>query len=353
MVNDVLPSTLDGRLPHYAPSFAVLSRALCDARAVHPGVPSGLRPQGISRATFERAITLELECAHGPMTVLVDADDYPALQTIALDTEPQRATALANMWLADTLASFGTDDAGTLAVKAIEIDNDPRDLHGLALSYTAIRVERTCLLTRLPIALASDYARAWTATPRIVANTALDDILMPGVVRLRSRRYSPSMLASLRRNDVLIGWLPGTRYSEREPLDQASLRFGAARGIQFSAAVRVDAHAVTLETPLTSMNDAQSDESSLYSGGPDMNASEMVDVSAMDLPVHIELLTVNLSVAQIGALKPGYVLDLPLPLTDAPVRLVAYGQTLGFGRLVAVGTNLGVQINRMAAGDER
>ncbi|GLU31324.1 type III secretion system cytoplasmic ring protein SctQ [Trinickia caryophylli] len=355
MVNDVLPSSLDGRLPRYAPPLAELCRALCDTRAAHPGVASRLRPHGVCAVTFERALTLDLECAHGPLTVVANADDYPALESIALDTERDRASALANMWLADTLARFRTNEGGTPAIKAITLGRPADRKPGLALRFSSDGVDRTCFVTEVPAALCADYALTWTAGPHAAAenNSSLGDILLPGVLRLRSRQCSPDLLASLRRNDVLLGWRPASRFAEPGTIEQAQLRFGAARGRQLGATVRVDAHAITLETALTSVNDAHSDDASFHAGESDLLAGEIVDVAAMDLPVHIELLTVNLSVAQLGALQPGYVLDLPLPLADAPVRLAAYGQTLALGKLVAVGDNLGVQITRMAASDER
>ncbi|WP_174948261.1 type III secretion system cytoplasmic ring protein SctQ, partial [Burkholderia lata] len=71
----------------------------------------------------------------------------------------------------------------------------------------------------------------------------------------------------------------------------------------------------------------------------------------VDLPVHVEIDTLSLSIAELAALRPGYVLELPLAARDVPVRLVAYGQAIGGGRLVAVGAHLGVRIDRMAGDD--
>jgi len=360
MVNDLMPSVLDGRLPSYAPALAQLCRALGDARANHPAVELGLSLHGIAPVRFERTITLQLECMHGPLGVVVDADDYPALQTIALDTEPKRAAALANMWLADILALFRTEAGGTPTVKSISLSaqNKGADgICGLNLRFTVSGSDRICVVTDMPDALAADYERVWVDrrrgfTPRMPST--LDDIVVPGVVRLRSRLCSPDLLSSLRRNDILLGWQPAAPFCAGRPLEHATLRFGAARGRQLSAGVCIDAQAITLETPVTSLNDAQSDDFSPHASASLQPDSEpLIDVATMDLPVHIELLTVNLSVAQLGALQSGYVLELPLPLMDAPARLVAYGQTLAVGKLVAVGENLGVQIHRMAASDER
>ena len=182
----------------------------------------------------------------------------------------------------------------------------------------------------------------------------MSDIALPVAIRLRSRLCSLSTLASLNRHDVLLGWQPGLPFVEGRTIEQASLRIGSPRGRQLRAGVRVDTHTVTLETPVTLATAAQPDDFDPLAGASSDPATEpLVPVSAIDLPVHVELFSVNLSLAQIGSLEPGYVLDLPLPLADAAVRLVSYGQTLAFGKLVAVGENLGVQIQRMAASDER
>ena len=358
MLNDVTPSALDGRLPRYTPAFAQLCRVLADARAEHQGSSHGLVPRGVGPVTFERSITLQLACGHGPLTLVIDADDYPALQTIALDTEPKRAAALANMWLAEILARFRTDAAGTPTVRSISLSEQAITARGLALRLSIDGLDSTCVLTDLPNALAADYARAWTRRPYAIASGApstLDDIVVPGVLRLRQRRCSPALLGSLRRNDILIGWQPALPFVAGHPFGHATLRFGAARGRQLCAGVRIDARAVTLETTVNQVNDTQSDDLNPHAtaSSAGLDHEPIVEVTAMDLPVHIELLTVNLSVAQLSALQPGYVLDLPLPLVDAPVRLVAYGQTLALGKLVAIGENLGVQIHRMAASNER
>ncbi|WP_118182914.1 type III secretion system cytoplasmic ring protein SctQ [Paraburkholderia phosphatilytica] len=354
MLNEASPSALEGRLPSCTIALARLTRALCDARAAHPGVEYGLRTRGIGSAVFAHSLAFALECDHGALTVVADADDFPALHTIALDTEKARAAALANMWLSGLLARLRTSRGGTPMVKAVSLAENVGAIPGVPLRFAVDGVDRTGLVVELPAALADEYAREWLGANRARATHALDDLAVPGVVRLRSRRCSPALLASLKRHDVLIGWQPSASFAEGAPLEHATLRFGAARGRQVCVGVRIDTHFVTLETPVSSVNDAQFDDFNPHEAAAAQFTGEAVaEVAAMDLPVHIELLTVNLSVAQLSALQPGYVVDLPLPLQDATVRLVSYGQTIALGKLVAVGDNLGMQIERMAASDER
>ena len=76
------------------------------------------------------------------------------------------------------------------------------------------------------------------------------------------------------------------------------------------------------------------------------------DVAALELPVTLEIVTLAMPLQQIGALQPGQVLELPLALADARVRLVVCGQTLGHGKLVVVGEQLGFQVSTLVNQDE-
>jgi len=353
-MNDALPSSLEGKLPRYPSALAQLTRALALSYAAHPAAQQDLRLRGFEARAFDMPLTLTCDSTHGPISVIADAAEHYALRSIALDNEPKRASALANMWLADHLARFDTGDGLTPSVKSISLGAPAADVHGLQLSINAGGAQIKLAVIDLPAALAHQYERAWAHAPSQVPFDAVHDIVVPAAIRLRSRLCSPTTLSSLRRHDVLLGWQPSHAYTEGSAIEQASLRVGAPRGRRLQAGVRVDTHTVTLETPVTLATAAQPDDFDPLAGAPIGPSSEpLVPIGSIELPVHVELLSVNLSVGQLGSLQPGYVLDLPLPLADAAVRLVSYGQTLAFGKLVAVGENLGVQIHRMAASDER
>jgi type III secretion protein Q len=74
-------------------------------------------------------------------------------------------------------------------------------------------------------------------------------------------------------------------------------------------------------------------------------------IGELELPVQFEIDTVALPLAQVSALRPGYVIELQAPVRDARIRLVTHGQTIGYGELVALGEHLGIRILRMAHGD--
>lgn len=347
------PTSLTGKLPRYSSELAQLTRALGVRGSTHPGAACDLRLHGMGAARGEQKAQMIIDTAHGPVTLVIDVADHPALQAIAHDSDPVRATALANLWLGDLLASFDTGNADAPAIRSFELARRAQTHHGLLLSFVAAGTECRCTVLDMPAALAAHFERRWAQPGARAPLDALEGLTLAGAIRLRSRRCAPEMLASLQCSDILLGWQPTLPYRAGKPLVGAMLRIGAPRGRQLCAAVRVDTNTVTLETPVT-LATAQPDDFDPLEGAPAHPQSEpSVPVSSMELPVHVELFSVNLGIAQISALQPGYVLDLPLPLNDAAVRLVSYGQTLAFGKLVAVGENLGVQIERMAASDER
>lgn len=355
-MNDAASTSLEGKLPHYPESLARLTRALALRHSTNPAAAHELRLRGIAPRAFEKPLTLTLESPHGDIAIVLDAAEHAALQSIALDSEPKRASALAGMFLADSLARFDTGDGALPSVKSIALGAHTSDVSGLHLTLGVGGMHTKLAVGELPDALAAEFERAWTRpSPSMpIPLDAVNDIAVPVAIRLRSRLCSLATLASLNRHDVLLGWQPGLPFVEGGAIEHASLRIGAPRGRQLRAGVRVDAHTVTLETSVTLATAAQPDDFDPLAGASSDPATEpLVPVSSIDLPVHVELFSVNLSLAQIGSLEPGYVLDLPLPLADAAVRLVSYGQTVAFGKLVAVGENLGVQIQRMAASDER
>ena len=350
------PTSLNGKLPRYPSELAQLARACGVRGSAHPGAQHDLRLHGMSDVRSGRGectATMIVDTAHGPVTLVVDIADHPALQTIAHDCDPNRAAALANLWLGDLLASLDTGHATAPTIRAFSAAGQSGARRGLLLSFLAGGIECRCTVLDLPAALAADFERRWAQPGANATLDTLDGLTLACAIRLRSRRCTPEMLASLQRGDILLGWQPTLPYAADKPLTGAMLRIGAPRGRHLCAAVCVDTNTVTLETPVT-LATAQPDDFDPLEGASSHPASEpLVPVAAMEMPVHVELFSVNLGLAQVSALQPGYVLDLPLPLDDATVRLVSYGQTLAFGKLVAVGENLGVQIERMAASDER
>lgn len=72
------------------------------------------------------------------------------------------------------------------------------------------------------------------------------------------------------------------------------------------------------------------------------------NVAELELPVQLEVDQLALSLSTLSGLQPGQILELSVPVDQADIRLVVYGQTIGTGRLLAVGEHLGVQILSMS-----
>jgi type III secretion system YscQ/HrcQ family protein len=87
-----------------------------------------------------------------------------------------------------------------------------------------------------------------------------------------------------------------------------------------------------------------------------MTAPATRDLAAMpldDLPMHLEVQfrRKTMTLADIGALASGAILDLGIDLSE-PVVLNVNGEPVGTGRLVRIGDLVGVQIDRWSAGPQ-
>lgn len=83
--------------------------------------------------------------------------------------------------------------------------------------------------------------------------------------------------------------------------------------------------------------------------GADNSAADARDT----IPVRVELLldTLNLSLAELGRIGAGQILELRQPVEGARVELRANGKRFGNGELVSLGETLGVKVTRI--GDDR
>jgi type III secretion protein Q len=77
-------------------------------------------------------------------------------------------------------------------------------------------------------------------------------------------------------------------------------------------------------------------------------AGHGVVVDELELPVQLVADTVALTVSELSSLGPGYVIELPTPVTDLTVKLVVHGQVIGQGELVTIGDHVGIRILHMA-----
>ena len=343
---------LADRLRNYTPALASLARALCDARGALHGIVRAMpgRP-----ARSGRTALLAIACGQGELQLYVDVDDgaRAAFEAIALEPEAACRAAVASLYLAAPLAALARHGAAQPAVQDLRFAAPPAAHTGaLHLEYDHGGATAGVTVAGVSDALAAALAERIGTRGRIGAlPDALAALALPTRLRLRSRLATPALLGSLQPGDVLLGWPAAPGFKPHATLDQATLLWGAANGQAIHARARIDSHNVILESRPVMVNN---DPDLSLRGATDVAAAPApIDVSDVELPVHIEVVTVNLPIGQIAALQPGYLLTLPLALTDAEIRLVAHGQTLAFGELVAIGDQLGLHIRRIAKSDER
>lgn len=81
----------------------------------------------------------------------------------------------------------------------------------------------------------------------------------------------------------------------------------------------------------------------------DADANLPIDrLDALEVNLRFEVGDLSLSLRELRNIRAGHVFDLAQPLNRCPVRIVAHGNVLGKGHLVAVGDRLGVRVSEFA-----
>ncbi|EJL73483.1 type III secretion system apparatus protein YscQ/HrcQ [Variovorax sp. CF313] len=74
-------------------------------------------------------------------------------------------------------------------------------------------------------------------------------------------------------------------------------------------------------------------------------------LDALEVTLRFEVGDLSLSLGELRSIRAGHVFDLAEPLNRSPVRILAHGNVLGKGYLVAVGDRLGVRVSEFAPGE--
>ncbi|KWO56541.1 type III secretion protein [Burkholderia ubonensis] len=371
------PRGIDAALPLPVCSAfdAALARIVADARlatwlARFPAL-SGWRAATDERPRFERPGVLDLRWNGATARVAIDLAAFPALDVVAApaldargDASVSLRTALASALLAPLVAAFAAAGLDGVTIGGLRAAPPAAlDATRCVLSFALDGAPLRCALLDASMPWLDALAARLRGERLPDAAGQLARMRLPGRVRLGSRRLPLAVLRSLRPGDVLLDLAPAALGAARAgPLHAW---WGARRATQWHATVLIEGTTMTMiETPDTADDlDEPIVAGDLPAGSPADSpadapdddapgaAPEPADLGDVDLPVHVEIDTLSLSIAELAALRPGYVLELPLAARDVPVRLVAYGQAIGGGRLVAVGAHLGVRIDRMAGDD--
>ncbi|WP_193102676.1 type III secretion system cytoplasmic ring protein SctQ [Burkholderia sp. Z1] len=394
-------------LPRLTPAAAQASRILFDARVdtlvSHLGGVTGWQLKPAAATADPGAHPAEpgrIVLAHvtGSLSIDVDLARYPALQILAPEargagpaagtgavhalrqsiasvllaplTEVLLATGIGTWRVADVLrtgsaaaARHGERHAGRMP-DSRDV-NDDQLAADVSVTFDGYRHDATLQIGPATLALLErrlsslQASRSHAAAPQDALpaqpgafDTFHPPLRIPGRVTIGARRIAITALEALRPGDVLLRTMP-TRIETALSLGDA-IRVRAAWGTpgltRLCAAVEIDgSRLVIIEEPVMTdeLQHTDDDPPPLADDFHD----EPVDIGELDLPVQFELDSVALPLAQLSSLRPGYVIELDTRVTDARIRLVAHGQTIGHGELIAVADRLGVRILRMAHDD--
>ncbi|WIH03917.1 type III secretion system cytoplasmic ring protein SctQ [Xanthomonas translucens pv. graminis] len=328
-------SQLQTRLPRIPRSAVRLARLLCrpplaDAAAL-------TLQRGLPESGIYAQVGVELGSA-GRLVLCMDIAADPALRALLVDGGATR-TALAALLLDAPLAALGQLGLGQPRVVDFAAWQAPLPC---ACGPLLVLGDTALPLPCMPVdACASAMQALEAACGGIDAGAApgatLQSLRLCVYPCLGERRYRSERLASLRPGDALIAPL-----QRRHGGYRAWLRCGVASGRQWRLHGHIECNTFHIED---SADMAQmSDATTAAEPGQSVPPSAPVPVEQVDVPVQLELDPLVLPLGELGTLHPGHVLELNTSLEDARVHLMVYGQSIGNGRLIAIGDHLGVQL---------
>ncbi|HYS63157.1 MAG TPA: type III secretion system cytoplasmic ring protein SctQ [Paraburkholderia sp.] len=106
---------------------------------------------------------------------------------------------------------------------------------------------------------------------------------------------------------------------------------------------QIQGNAVTAATPTP-------DQHAAPNGNDANDNGAALPLDALEVTTSFELERRTLTLAQLKALRPGFVLELDQPLNQGVIRILANGTLVGHGHLIAVGNKLGVRVAELAPG---
>lgn len=367
------------------PTAALATRVFCDARALArarhafgiddwhvqpcqheaPVAPGETLPGptlGVPPASVRDPGVIELAHLAGSASIGIDLAEYPALRAItplagnaaeaaqALATAALR-TALAAALLAPLLEQLTSLGLGAWRVAAVRRGNVAADqaLYNLSVGAggRSHRLRIACPPALLALAERL-VGQPEHAAPMPDRTTSPLDVRVPSRVTLGRKWLSVDTLGSLSPGDVVLRAMPSgvaDAIRHAQPF-QAACAWGSAGMRRLHTLVQCEGSTLTVMKEVIMAEEMPYEDD--YASVVDNMHDEPIQVGELDLPVQFEIETLAFPLAQLSALRPGYVIELATPVTEAHIRLVAHGQTIGQGELVTVGDHLGIRITRMA-----
>ncbi|MES2831684.1 MAG: type III secretion system cytoplasmic ring protein SctQ [Pseudomonadota bacterium] len=297
-------------------------------------------------------LVVALSCPGGLISVGFPADLLPTL-VMAIEADaagsPAIAPLVASRLLAPMLDTFGQAlnesgnpqwlAIGVSAVRLLNLDAIKPALVPLATWDVTLprQLHSTMGLLSIDAACAASLQEALDMMP--VRQYKLTDAWrVPTMLRIATRSWKAELLESLEQGDVLLC------KEDAATLDvfEADLLCGALAGVHQKGRVKINHKKVTF------MSDMREEDGRNDLEGESLGPPLSTSVAELEVPVHFEVDSTALSLSQLASLRPGYVIELAIPVQQAEIRLVACGQIIGRGKLVVIGDCLGVQLESLA-----
>lgn len=323
--------SLAAGLPSVRPAVAQGARTLFDRRLA-TWLLTLLRLAPV-RASMGRApadaLVLHMACGDAKFGFAVDASAWPALRMASELPDRELARDVACALVAPWISAF------TPALPALRL----RGLGRIAVPAGEYPVlvcgPATLTLLRLDEALAD---RLDAVLRRHVAVPArhLRRLALPLRLQLFRRELRHAELRSLGPGDIVLA----DAACQLDTGFHATALFGT--GITMQASAKIDPQSSRMKL---AERPRQVDEDSTQA----RQGHDAARIGDLLVPVAFEIDATRMSLDELAAMGEGAVIELDMPLTQASVRLVCHGQTVGHGQLVAVNERLGVRIIGMGA----
>jgi type III secretion protein Q len=182
------------------------------------------------------------------------------------------------------------------------------------------------------------------AGPHAVRSSAAFDALrLPVHFLLGSTPISLGEITSIRPGDI-VGI---EQWSSSGAAIVVTAALGGPAGRQLTALA--EGSRITVQQ---SRDSAMKPDTPAHSADAADSANLPIDrLDALEVTLRFEVGDLSLTLGELKSIRAGHVFDLGQPLNRSPVRILAHGNVLGKGYLVAVGDRLGVRVSEFAPGE--